>query len=196
MQSKKLLSKAILFSLILTTVIPGILTPIMAANYSDNNLTTNEAFTKVYKGFLYKKDSLEAFLGTDSFILYLKGGKTYYFQFKVDNSVGASIMVSLTGSPGHLEFGSWDADDPVSMRKIIFLYTPDATGNATLVITKLIPIDNAESDYTVYVNRQGFAGYWWMILSGVGVLLVLILGVVLLIRLLRKKPKKKKRKRK
>ena len=193
MRYKKIITKTTLFLLVLTTFLPGILTPILAGNNYNNNPSVNEAYEKVHNGFLYKKDNLETILGSDSFILNLKEGKTYYFYFKIDNSIGASILVALLGSPGFAEFGSWDADDPENMRKIVFLYTPDSTGNQTLTITKIIPIDNADSDYTVYVNRQGIAGYWWMILIGVGALIIIILVIALIIRAI--KPKKGKRKK-
>lgn len=196
MNYNKPITKTLLFLAILLTFLSGFLLPIFGSNNNNTNPSLNTVYDKVHKGFLLKSDSLEALLGTDSHKIELKGGKVYYFDLKVDNSIGGSITAVLTGgSPGHADIGTWDGNDPKSMRRITFLYTPDTTEIYTLTIIKIIPIDNAESDYTLYVNRQGFAGYWWMILSGLGALLILILIISILFRGRKKKPKKRKRKK-
>jgi hypothetical protein len=193
---KKVLTKTMLFFAILLTFLSGSFLPIIGSIYNTANPSLSTAYDKVHKGFLLKSDSLEALLGSDSFQIELKGGKVYYFSFKVDNSIGASITVALTGGlPGHADIGTWDADDPKSMRRITFLYTPDTTEVYTLLILKIVPIDNAETDYTVYVNRQGFVGYWWIILAGLGGVLVLIIILVAVRSATKKKPKRRKRKK-
>jgi hypothetical protein len=193
---KKSITKAMLFSFVLFTFLSSTLTPIIGSIYHDIGLTTSTDFEKIHKGFLYKSESLEAFGGADSYKLVLKGGKPYLFNFNVDNTVGFSIVVTLFGVPGDLLVGAWDADDPKSMRKIVFIYTPDDTSNHTLLIAKILPFDNVETKYTVYVNRNGFAGIWWMLLTGIGALAAIVLAIALIIRSSRKKKKKKKRKRK
>jgi hypothetical protein len=184
-----------LFYAISLTFLSGLLLPIFGSNNSNSNPSLSTAYDKVHKGFLLTSDSLEALLGSDSYQIELKGGKVYYFDLKVDNSIGTSITVALTGGlPGHADIGTWDADDPKSMRRITFLYTPDTTEVYTFTILKILPIDNAESDYTLYVNRQGFMGYWWMILASLGILFVIILLFAVLIRAGRKPKKRKRRK--
>ena len=195
MSYNKSITKNMLFFAISLTFLSGFLLPIIGSINYNPSPSLSTIYDKVHKGFLLTSDSLEALLGLDSYQIELKGGKVYYFDIKVDNSIGTTITVALTGSPGHADIGTWDADDPKSMRRITFLYTPDTTEVYTFTILKIIPIDNAESDYTLYVNRQGIAGYWWMILSGLGVLLVLILIVSILFRGKKKKPKRRKRKK-
>jgi hypothetical protein len=192
---KKSFTKAMLFSFVLFTFLSSTLTPIISYIYHDIGLTTSTDFEKVHKGFLFKSESLEAFGGADSYKLLLKGGKPYLFNINVDNSVGFSIVITLFGVPGDIHVGTWDADDPKSMRKIVFIYTPDDTSNHTLLIAKILPFDNVETKYTVYVNRNGFAGIWWMLLVGIGALAAIILTIALILKSTRKK-KKKKRKRK
>ncbi len=193
MSYKKNIQKIIMFSLILLAFIPGILTPIIGLNKHESNHNLATAFDEVHKGFMYKSETLEAFGGADSYQLELKAGKTYYFSIKFDNTVGWSLFVTLIGSPGYVDVGAWDANDPVNMRKIMFLFTPDTTQNHTLIILKSAPFDNVETEYTVYVNRQGFAGIWWMILIGVGALVIIILLIALVVRVV--KPKKRKRRK-
>jgi len=191
----KSITKTMLFFAISLTFLSGFLLPIIGSINYNPNPSLSTIYDKVHKGFLLTSDSLEALLGLDSYQIELKGGKVYYFDIEVDNSIGQPITVALIGgSPGHADFGTWDADDPKSMRRITFLYTPDTTEVYTFTILKIIPIDNAESDYTLYVNRQGIAGYWWMILSGLGALLIIILIFTVLFRA-RKKPKKRKRRK-
>jgi len=126
----------------------------------------------------------------------MKTGKAYDFNIKIDTTFGAGILITIVGNPGHIVAGTWGPTDDESLRKIQFMYTPATTGNHTLIIAKLIPIDMNENAYTVYVNRNGFAGIWWMIAGGFGALLILVIIPVSIIVSKRKKTKKKTKKRK
>jgi len=63
------------------------------------------------------------------------------------------------------------------------------------MISELNGFDMIDTNYTLYANRSGFAGFWWMILSGLGVVIVLILIIVILFKAFKKKPKKRKLKK-
>ena len=183
-----------MFVLILAIFLSSIFLPVLGTINRDNGLSTSTTYDKVYKGFLYKKESLEAMGGGDAYKLALKAGKLYYFSIKIDSGLGLQFFVTVMGNPGDAYVGTWGSGDPEDMRKIEFTYTPAVDSNQTLLITKILPIDMVENEYTVYVNRNGFAGIWWMILAGIGALALIILVIALIIRAARPKKKSKRKK--
>ncbi|NHJ31674.1 MAG: hypothetical protein FK732_02320 [Asgard group archaeon] len=197
MSYKKFYPKTILFSFVLLTLLPGILTPIFAVNNRNTNLSTNATFDTVHNGFVVITETLSGVVDIDIHKIMLKANKEYYFSVKFDNPNGIFLSVLVTNSVDYaVEFGNWDANTPRNQWKIAFVLTPTSTDEFTIYIDEFNIIDSIDTVYTLYANRSGFAGYWWMILSGLGVVVVLILIIVILSSVFKKKKKPKKRKRK
>ncbi|MHA1220757.1 MAG: hypothetical protein ACTSQB_03395, partial [Candidatus Heimdallarchaeota archaeon] len=190
------IKKSLFFMVVICLFLPGVFTPIIGLNNKDSDLTINTVYEKVYKGFLYKEETLEPLGGFDSYIIEMKTGKAYDFNIKIDTTFGVGILITIVGNPGHAVVGTWGPTDDESLRKIQFMYTPATTGNHTLIIAKILLIDMNENAYTVYVNRNGFAGIWWMIAGGLGALLILTIIPVSIIKSVRKKKKKTKKRKK
>lgn len=193
---KKFYLKSILFSFILLTILPGILTPIIAENKQNNTLSPNTVYDKTHNGFVIITETLSGLIDLDTHVIALKADKEYYFSVKFDNPNGLflSIVVS-NGIDIVARFGDWDGNTPKSQWKIAVTLTPTSADEFTILIGETNGFDFIDTKYTLYANRSGFAGIWWMILSGLGVLLVLILIVFILFRGKKKKPKRRKRKK-
>ena len=94
-------------------------------NQEDEVLSPLLSDDKTHNGFLYEKGLLAGFLDLDTYIIRLKADKEYYFYAKSNYPEGLSISLSVAGSGGSkIEFGSWDSNDPKSMRKIVFTFIP------------------------------------------------------------------------
>ena len=196
MSYKKFYPKALLFTLVLFTILPGILTPIIAENNQNNDLSINTAYDKVHKGFVVLSETLSNLLDIDTHIIELKADKEYYFSVKFDNPNGPFLSLFVSnGVDSGFRNGDWDANTPKNQWKVELVITPTSTDNFTIMISETNGFDLIETNYTLYANRSGFAGIWWMILSGIGVLVVIILVILLLFKMFKKKPKKKKRKK-
>ncbi|MBK5114564.1 MAG: hypothetical protein KGD59_11525 [Candidatus Heimdallarchaeota archaeon] len=197
MSSIKFYLKATLFSFLLLAILPGILTPILAEVNHKTDLETNTAYDKVHNGFVAISETLSNLLDIDTHIIALTVDKEYYFSVKFDNPNGIFLSVVVTNGVDIVaRFGDWDTNTPKSQWKIVFVLTPTSTDEFSIVISELNGFDIIDTNYTLYANRSGFAGYWWMILIGLGAVLVLVLLIVVLSSVLRKKKKPKKRKRK
>ena len=196
MSSKKFYLKAILFSFILFTLLPGFLSPILAGNDRTTDLSLNINYDKVHNGFVVLSETLSNLLDIDTHLITLTIDKEYYFSVKFDNPNGVFLSVVVTNGVDIVaRFGDWDQNTPKSQWKIVFVLTPTSTDEFTIMISELNGFDLIDTNYTLYANRSGFAGIWWMILSGLGVVLVLILTIFILFKAFKKKPKKRKRKK-
>ena len=196
MNSKKFYLKAILFSFILFTLLPGFLSPILAGNDLTTDLSLNTNYDKVHNGFVVLSETLSNLLDIDTHLITLTLDKEYYFSVKFDNPNGVFLSVVVTNGVDIVaRFGDWDQNTPKSQWKIVFVLTPTSTDEFTIMISELNGFDLIDTNYTLYANRSGFAGIWWMILSGLGVVLVLILIIFILFKAFKKKPKKRKRKK-
>jgi len=193
---KKFYLKSIMFSFILLTILPGMLTPIIAENKQNNNLSPKTAYDKVHNGFVVISETLSGLIDIDTHQIQLKVDKEYYFSVKFDNPNGVFLSVVVSnGVDGVARAGDWDSNTPKSQWKIVFVLTPTSANEFTIMINEFNGFDMIDTKYTIYANRSGFAGYWWMILSGLGVLLIIILIVSILFRGKKKKPKRRKRKK-
>ena len=122
----------------------------------------------------------------------LKSGKQYFFWTSINIPEGW-FGLSVIGPGGtHAEEEFWVESDPNSDRKISFNFTPSADGDHSIFVGSVIATD--AGNYQLYVNKAGFAGYWWLILVGV-LALVLILLIPILLFSRSKKGKKKRKKR-
>ncbi len=196
MRYKKFHLKSILFSLVLLTILPGILAPIIAEKSQNNDLSLNADYPKVHNGFVVISETLSGLIDIDTHHIMLKVNKEYYFSVKFDNPNGLFLSAFVTnGVDSAFRLGDWDVNTPKSQRKVTFVITPTSTDEFTIMIDEFNGFDLIDTKYTLYANRSGFAGIWWMILSGLGVLVILIIIFALLFSKKKKKPKKRKRKK-
>jgi len=93
---KKFYLKAILFSFIMFTLLPGILSPIMAETNQNNDLSPNTAYDKVHNGFVVISETLSGLLDIDTHKIMLTINKEYYFSVKFDNPNGVFLSVVVT----------------------------------------------------------------------------------------------------
>ena len=194
MRYKKFYLKSILFSFILLTLLPGFLSPIISETVQNTDLSINTAYDKVHNGFVVLTETLSNLLDIDTHLIMLDANKEYYFSVKFDNPNGVFLSVVVTNGVDIVaRFGDWDVNTPKNQWKIVFVLTPTSTDEFTIMISELNGFDLIETVYTLYANRSGFAGFWWMILSGLGVVLVLILIIFIIFKAFNKKTKKIKR---
>ncbi|NHJ86405.1 MAG: hypothetical protein FK734_13155 [Asgard group archaeon] len=184
--------------MIIFSILP--ISSVMVLSMENNNsamvLQTSSAEDKIHRGFLYTNGVLAGFVDIDAFTVILKEGKEYYFWLKADIASGALVSLAILGDGiNHLEFGSWDSNDPASMRKIIYTATSTDAGNHSVLVTYTGLLLTDICEYTLYINQVGIAGYWWMIAAGVGALLIVIIVIVLIAKAVKPKKKKGKRKR-
>ncbi|MBN1330792.1 MAG: hypothetical protein JXA54_15070 [Candidatus Heimdallarchaeota archaeon] len=183
-----------IFLLIILVLMPLMLISVIGNLENPNyKYSTKVDFTNVHRGFLFTSGDLGGYAEADTYQLKLKADKEYYFRIVVDYQYGSSIGLVLSNNDileVKTEIGSWDSDDPKSMRKIIFTYTPTG-GNYTLTLAKIDIYNVEDFKYSIYVNLAGFEGYWWMLLCGFLILLIIMMIIVSILR----RSKKGKRKR-
>ncbi|MEA2071001.1 MAG: hypothetical protein U9O98_06885 [Asgard group archaeon] len=191
---KSKITKMTGFSLVLFVCLPFFMT-LSTAYFSSGNYPpyTISDEDKTYRMLLYKKGELDYNNGLgdiDSFTMDLKKDKEYVFWTKIKISSGV-FTLAISGSGGSAgDTETFDTDDPDSVRKLTFKFTPSESGEYSLAITSFLP--NEGGTYRLYANRSGFAGWWWMALSGVGAIIIVVLIIVGVIRIFRG-PKRKRR---
>ena len=189
---KKYYTKVMTICLLVIALSPVITIAVQSRMGDDfTSPSINAEDEKIYKIMLYKSGSLGNLLDIDTYHFQMKEGKTYIFRCKFTVDAGAfQVAVSGPGGSGG-QSESWDSDDPKSSRIIQFLFTPTDAGEHSITVFALIASD--VSDYNLYVNQDGFAGWWWMLAIGIGALLIIIIVVVVIVRATR--PKKRRRRR-
>ncbi len=189
--NKSTFQKIIALSGIALFLVPSVLV-FATTNTEQQVLTPDEDFPNIHRIFIYTKETLGNIISADTYHMKLKEQKEYYFWTSINIEAG-SFQLSVTGPGGsHIEAKVWGTSDPKDARKMSFVFTPTSTGNYTIMVSTLIATDGGT--YQLYVNRSGFAGFWWMI--GLGLLAVIVLlGFPIMILRARKKKKKRKRKR-
>jgi hypothetical protein len=176
--------------LLLVFTMPVLLT-LGQSNHSSTSLKVNAEASNI---ILYKKGYLESNGGLgdfDSFKVNLKAGKEYVFYARVNIPAGLFnlLVTGPGGNDGDTE--TWDETDPKSARVLKFYFIPSDSGEHDLVMSGTG--FSADSTYRIYFNRAGFAGWWWMLLAGIGALAILVLIIFGITKLFRKKKKKKRR---
>jgi hypothetical protein len=187
MQKTLLFKKCFALIAIIFCFVPAIITPIMAAQENNTEIVfkPNGEDEKLRRIILYKKGSLGNLANADTFHMKFKAGKEYIFWSKIDISEGWFGLSVFNGEgDSKSEEKVWDTEDPESERKITYYFTPDDSGDHSVSIYTVIASDGG--DYRLYVNRSGFAGYWWMIAAGVGAIAVLIFLIAIFVKIIRK----------
>ena len=129
----------------------------------------------------------------------MKQDVEYIARMKVTAAYGGTFYIILWGvSTNANYFNTYSS--PITNEVLEIVYTADGTITGQLEIIYSTPILNQEfPTYTLYFNKSGFAGWWWIALSGIGALAVLIFiftfMIIGLISVSKKKKKSRNRKK-
>jgi hypothetical protein len=170
-------------------------------NSEDSELNT-EVINDLYvrKVFLRKKGIFSDVGDTHWFQVALKQDVEYVARMKFTAALGGTFIISLTGvltNTVNFEVLS----NPVTNYLLEAIYIADGTTTGVLQITYSTPAIHQEfPTYTLYFNKTGFAGWWWIALSGIGALAVLAFiftfMIIGMISVSKRKKKGKRRRRK
>ncbi len=190
---KKMFAKIIALNIIIVTLLP-IVTVAIGSNINHNSeVKTNADIDdpKVYRVLLYKEGNLKVLLSADTYHFQMKKNKPYLLQVKIDITEGW-FALKVNGPGGdYLESKMWDTTATKDERVIEFIFTPTDAGAHNIIVTCLT--GNHIGNYHLFVIQNGFAGWWWMLASGIGLLLLIVIVFAVISR--SRKPKRKKRRR-
>jgi len=163
---------------------------IQQVNQSPRNLIDDDP--TIRKVPLVKTGVLGTLLDYDSYHLELKKDVEYVCWANIKISEG-TFVITAVGAPDFFSTSNnWNSSTP--NRKHVVKLTFFASHDGEYTISVATVAASEEGKYTLYVNKAGFAGIWWMLLIPILVLL-LIFGLVFFLRV-RKRRKKRARKRK
>ncbi|NHJ04721.1 MAG: hypothetical protein EAX90_07855 [Candidatus Heimdallarchaeota archaeon] len=190
----KLVTKVVAIFLLIVTLTPMmILTVHSETSDNSNMLFINTEDTKLYKVLLYKKGNLGNILSSDLYHFQMKANRTYLIKTKIDITEGL-FSLAVTGPGGvYIKPGAWTNSDPADSRFIQFLFTPDESGDHSIAVAVAAAVDGGS--YSLYINQDGFAGWWWILAVGIGFLLIVIIILVISLRASKKSKKKGKSKK-
>ncbi|NHJ49373.1 MAG: hypothetical protein FK733_16405 [Asgard group archaeon] len=193
--------KFIFLTILSFCMIESIILPIVICgqNNQDGISYTPELINDlvVRKRILFKRGILDQIGDAHYFIIDLKQDKVYIAKIRITTVTSGTFFIRLAGvttfSATQDTYSS-----PITNELLETTYTSDATtlGLLSILYSTVMPTDTPS--YTLYFNRAGFAGWWWILLSGIGVLaLVIVLFVFAFIGMVSvSKNRKKKKKRK
>jgi hypothetical protein len=157
----------------------------------DLNLLDDPKERSIYffrKGVFYENSDVHYFS------IPLREGKKYVGRIWVTAPEGGDIILRLIGDTTYSQVLVIAA--PTLKNDLLELnYTSDATITGSIRITYVNMVSTQKPTYTLYVNQAGFAGLWWIILSGIGILAVLTVLLTFAIIGMRSVAKKRQKKR-
>ena len=200
---KKIKMRNIVFLAILSIcVVEAIILPILVNGQlkeGDIEITTDDLIDfKVRPVILYKKGLLYEGGDQHRYYVSLKQDVEYIARMKITAEYGGTFLIRIMGLFTSSAY-SEGFTVPLSNHVLETVYTSDTTMDryVEIIYTPVSPTERPV--YTLYFNKTGFAGWWWIILSGIGTLTVLIViftfMVIGMISVSKRKKKKKKRKR-
>jgi len=187
------------FTFLFFCFIPMIFLPIFAQAQVDSTVSNIDLnmIDDYHERSLYffQKGKLNVLSDVHYFRISLKNGNTYSAKLWITASDGGDFIFTLTGD---LTNGQIVISTLANLDKELleFEYTSDATITGVIQIIYINMASPYYPTYTLYVNRAGFAGLWWIILSGIGALAILVIlftfaGIGM--RTVAKKKRKKRR---
>jgi len=151
---------------------------------------------KVRSILLYKKGIFNEFSDVHRFQVKLKQDVEYIARIKITAENGGLFFISLYGVVTFSNYNE-DISTPITNQIFEIKYTADGTTTGELQVTYILLTSPQFPTYTLYFNKSGFAGWWWIALSGIGVLAVLIfMFTFMTIGLITVSKRKKKKRRK
>ena len=202
---KKIKMRNFVFLVILCIcTIEAIFLPIIANGQINNGNTefTPETILdlKVRSVILRKKGIFSEIGDAHWFHVALKQDVGYIARIKITAAYGGTFLILLRGVSTLSSYNEIFSS-PITNQVLEVVYTADGTttGDLDILYSTSTPLENPT--YTLYFNKTGFAGWWWIALSGIGVLLVLIVNFTFMVIGMtsiakRKKGTKRKKKRK
>lgn len=165
-------------------------------NNEDIEIATEDIYDFVPKKLIfYRKGKFFEFGDTHRFYINFKSGANYIARIKVTSIGGGTFDVTIQGittsSTNSGSFGSTITDQVLEVT-----HTADATGTGHVTLTYVPSAALYKPEYTLYFNKTGFAGWWWIILSGLGTIAILAFLVTFSIIGIKSVAKGKKKKRK
>ena len=163
------------------------------------DITTEDIYDyKVRSVILYKKGLLYAGGDIHRFYVALEEDVEYIARIKITAEYGGTYLIRIMGLFTQSSY-SEGFSDKLTKHVLETVYTSDTTMDRYVEIIYTPASPTERPVYTLYFNKTGFAGWWWIALSGIGVLAVLIFMFTFmtigLITVSKRKKKKKKRKR-
>jgi len=201
---KKIKMRNIIFLTILSIcVVEAIILPVIVygqINDGDIEITTEDIYDyKVRSVILYKKGLLYAGGDIHRFYVALEEGVEYIARIKITAEYGGTYLIRIMGLFTQSSY-SEGFSDKLTKHVLETVYTSDTTMDRYVEIIYTPPFLPENPEYTLYFNKTGFAGWWWIILSGIGALAVLIFlftfAIIGMISVSKRKKKKRKRKKK
>jgi hypothetical protein len=150
---------------------------------------------KVRRPFIYRKGVLIEQQDRHTFHFKMKRNAEYVGRVRYTAYQGGYLTIGIYGEIT-LSYYYEDASTALINYKMEVKYTADATTTGRVELYYLLLTSSQKPTYTLYLNKTGFAGWWWIILSGLSVLAVLIFFVTFSVIGVRSVTKNKKRSRK
>jgi hypothetical protein len=155
---------------------------------------------KVRSRIIRKKGIFSDIGDSHWFQVALKQDVEYIARMKITAAYGGTFIIALFGVTTN-SFYTEIFGSPITNHMIETIYIADGTTTGLLQIIYSTAILHQEfPTYTLYFNRTGFAGWWWIVLSGIGALAILsviftfmIMGMVSFSKRQKKGKKKKKK---
>ncbi|MHA1123715.1 MAG: hypothetical protein ACTSPC_13035 [Candidatus Heimdallarchaeota archaeon] len=168
-------------------------------NGGDQEITIEDLYDFVPRNLIfYKKGKFFDFGDTHRYYINFKSGIDYVARIKVTSIGGGTFDITIQGittsSTNSGSFGSTITDQVLEVT-----HTADSTGTGHVTLTYVPNAALYKPEFTLYLNKTGFAGWWWIILSGLGTLAILAFLVtfsIIGIKSVSKGKKKKKEKKK
>lgn len=195
----------IVFLVILTiSICQVIFLPIIVdgqTNGGDTEFTTDLINDLTVKSIILRKKGIFSDIGDAHwFQVALKQDVEYVARIKITAAYGGTFIIALFGVTTN-NFTIEPFSNPITNHVLETVYIADGTTTGSLQLIYSTAILNQEfPTYTLYFNKTGFAGWWWIILSGIGTLAILvflftfaIIGMISVSKKKKKKGKKKKR---
>ena len=198
---KKIKMQNIIFLTVLSICICEVIfLPIMIdgqMNNGDMEFTTEIiSDLRIRRPLMYRKGVFEKQSDWHIFKFKMKQGVEYIARMKVTAVDGGYFIVAIRGAT-NLSVYYEDIVNPITNYLFETKYTGDATTTGQLDVTYILVTSTQNPTYTLYLNKTGFAGWWWIALSGIGALAVLIfIFTFMIIGMISVSKRKKKKRRK
>jgi len=200
---KKIKMRNIIFLTILSICISEVIfLPIIVDGQKNSSIefTTETINDLTVRSIILHKKGIFLKVGdTHWFRVSLKQDVEYIVRIKITAVYSATFVINIYGVSTFITH-SEGFSTPIANQVLEAVYTADGTTTGLIDIMYLPASTQENPTYTLYFNKKGFAGWWWIALSGIGVLAFLIFNFTFLIlgikSVSKRKKKMKKRKRK
>ncbi|HUU78840.1 MAG TPA: hypothetical protein VMX55_10870 [candidate division Zixibacteria bacterium] len=170
---------------------------IQAQNISDNQNFNTNALVDPYERSLYffKKGQFAVDYDAHSFSMTMKENKIYVAKLWITADDGGIYYLRLKGDLTEMEVHI-ETSEKLEKRLLEVKYTADDDTTGRIVFTYYTAISDQIPTYTLYANKAGFAGIWWIILASIGILTVFVVMFSFTIIGIKSTAKKRSKKRK